>query len=178
MQTREQPARHDRTRIVTSMVIVVALGVLLQALALSVGNAETGLATDLHLTMVARWMLAASVVVVVLLVERQPWSSLGTRPLTRTSWIWASVLGAAQMLQILLPTLDSRTRSTIEQAGPLDLLLVLVTAAVTEEIIFRGFLQERLTVLLDSRWVAGVLAGAAFLLVHVRGTDGPAPWSA
>lgn len=166
MQQRDLTTARAGTPLVASLAIVVALGGLVQLL---LGRMDGDAVDDLHLTVAGHWFLAGLAVAVVLLVERRPWSTLGTRRLTRTSWIWASALGAAQLLQTLLPTVPSRTRSLVEQLGPLDLLLILVTAAVTEEVLFRGFLQERLTLLLGRSWLAGVLAAVAFVLVHVPG---------
>jgi uncharacterized protein len=39
-------------------------------------------------------------------------------------------------------------------------------AGVTEEIVYRGYAIERLTFLTGRRWLAALLAGAAFLVAH------------
>lgn len=46
------------------------------------------------------------------------------------------------------------------------LLLTPVVAGVTEEIFYRGYAVERLAFLTGRRWLAGLIAGAAFLVLH------------
>lgn len=160
----------NRPRTGAALAIVVVAGVGLHFLTSAWStSSQLDASGDLRLTIASRWSLVVLAVAAVLLVERQPWTSLGTRRLTRTSWVWASALGAAQILQVFLPTAASQTGSVLGQLGRTDLILVLVTAALAEEAIFRGFLQERLIVLIGNRWLPAVLAGAAFLLVHVTG---------
>lgn len=50
---------------------------------------------------------------------------------------------------------------------PLGLLITTpIVAGVTEEILYRGYAIERLAFLTGRRWLAGLIAGAAFLVAH------------
>ncbi|HPG02968.1 MAG TPA: CPBP family intramembrane metalloprotease [Beijerinckiaceae bacterium] len=46
-------------------------------------------------------------------------------------------------------------------------LLMLITAGVVEEALFRGFAIERLTALTGKRWLAALIALAAFVVAHL-----------
>lgn len=51
---------------------------------------------------------------------------------------------------------------------PLWLLITTpIVAGITEEILYRGYAIERLTFLTGNRWLAAIIAGALFLLLHL-----------
>lgn len=50
---------------------------------------------------------------------------------------------------------------------PMSFLLMMVLAGLTEEFLFRGFLQTRLEALLRSRWLAVIAAALLFGLYHL-----------
>lgn len=58
-----------------------------------------------------------------------------------------------------------RIGNLFENNYPL-LIFTCITAGVTEEIMFRGFLQPRLEALFKNRWVAIVIIALAFALIH------------
>ncbi|HMN73422.1 MAG TPA: CPBP family intramembrane metalloprotease [Rhodoblastus sp.] len=63
---------------------------------------------------------------------------------------------------------DAKTPATQILQWPLWLrLFMLVTAGVVEEALFRGFAIERLTALTGRRWLAALLALAAFVAAHL-----------
>jgi hypothetical protein len=43
-----------------------------------------------------------------------------------------------------------------------------LTGTILEEIFYRGYLIERLSALLGRRWLAGLVSGIAFTLVHFK----------
>lgn len=120
--------------------------------------------------------LAAFMLFWITRVERLPLSSIG---LVKPSWStlgWGLAATIALIATVMLtfaviaPALGLRQNMTATRAVvdvPLWLLLTTpVVAGVTEEIVYRGYAIERLTFLTGRRWLAGLIAGAAFLAVH------------
>ena len=120
--------------------------------------------------------LAAFMLFWITRVERLPLSSIG---LVKPSWgtlgsgLAATVaLIATVMLTfaVIAPALElqqnmAATRAVVKV--PLWLLITTpIVAGVTEEIVYRGYAIERLAFLTGRRWLAALIAGAAFLLVH------------
>jgi membrane protease YdiL (CAAX protease family) len=109
-------------------------------------------------------------------VERLPLSSIGLRWPGRSTIIWGLVATVALLATVMLtcaviaPALGLKQNTTatarIVQVPLWLLLLTPVVAGVTEEILYRGYAIERLTLLTGRRWLAGLIASAAFLVVH------------
>lgn len=123
------------------------------------------------------WVLTLVLLAYVLLVERRPLSSIG---LKRPNWKTAvfGVLGALIMVGgmafiylVIYPALGLSPREpgmAAVTALPLWLrVLIVVRAAVFEEIYFRGFAIERLTEILGSQWGAAAISCAAFTFEHL-----------
>ena len=119
---------------------------------------------------------AAIILLWVTQAERLPLSSIGLRRPTWGTLGWALIatvlLMATAMLSfaVIAPALGFR-QNMAATAGvvqvPIALMLVTaLVAGVAEEILYRGYAIERLASLTGNRIVAGVIAGAAFLLVH------------
>jgi hypothetical protein len=51
-------------------------------------------------------------------------------------------------------------------ARPLLLIVTCLTAAVVEELIFRGYLMPRLAAVLNSNWLAVVISALVFAICH------------
>lgn len=109
-------------------------------------------------------------------VERLPLSSIG---LVRPSWGtlgWGLAATVALMATVMLtfaiiaPALGLKQNIAATRAVaqvPLWLLIATpIVAGVTEEILYRGYAVERLAFLTGRRWLAALIAGAAFLAVH------------
>lgn len=122
------------------------------------------------------WAMAAAIVAFVLFVERRPLSSIGLgKP--RWSSVLYGLLGAVVALAgmtvlyfLVLPKLgsDLSTRFAAVTATPLVLRIEIVArAAVFEELLYRGFMIERLTEILRVRWLAALVSLAAFTAAHL-----------
>lgn len=110
------------------------------------------------------------------LVERLPLSSVG---LVRPSWStlkWGALATVLLMATVMLsfaliaPMLGLRQNmaatASIVQVPLWLFILTPVVAGVTEELLYRGYAVERLQFLTGQPWLAGLIAGAAFLLTH------------
>jgi membrane protease YdiL (CAAX protease family) len=121
--------------------------------------------------------LAAGVVAVVLLWEKQKLSALGIRPQTRRSIIIAlsaSIviavggtlisLGLFKLLNLPLPTMTTERITGF----PLWLALwIVISSSIAEEVLFRGFVLERLGQVTGSIWIGGLITLAWFTLLHL-----------
>lgn len=169
-------ASMDRRRLVIFAVVGLALAFGLPQLGLpSLLFADTAIGSRIgrEVTWIA---LGVLMIVWVVRVERLPLASIGLRRPGRGTLAWGLattvVLLATVMLTfaVIAPALDLRQNMTatagIVQVPLWLLLLTPIVAGVTEEILYRGYAIERLTFLTGRRWLAGVVAGAAFLLTH------------
>lgn len=129
------------------------------------------------------WALTIALLAYVLLVERRPLSSIGFRRPGVWDIVWGVVtggvivVGLGAIFGLLFPLLhlkmNTGTMNTLLHT-PIWYRVALVTrAAVTEEILYRGYPMERLRELTGTRWIGAVLTLAAFTYAHLSGW-GPA----
>ncbi len=122
------------------------------------------------------WALCLAVLALVRFVERRPWASVGVRPPGLRWLVLAAGIGLVLSLlvpalgalaELLLPTGDSGTVGSVGARHHwLVLLLAVLTAAVTEEVLFRGYALERLLELSGSKTLAAIVSLASFTLTH------------
>lgn len=135
------------------------------------GTALTG--TRVVWGIVAHWINLAALIAVVLFLERQRLASIGLRPLQ-----WSTIpLGLLAGLAIVpisgLLAKAAGASSDVHFVAFLQSLpfatrvLLVVTAGVFEETLFRGYALERLASLLNSKWLAGAITVVVFALAHL-----------
>jgi membrane protease YdiL (CAAX protease family) len=121
--------------------------------------------------------LAAGVVAVVLLWEKQPLSTLGIHSQTPRSIIIAlsaSIviavggtlisLGLFKLFNQPMPTLNSERITGF----PLWLgLWIVISSSIAEEVLYRGFVLERLGQVTGSIWMGGLITLIWFTLLHL-----------
>jgi uncharacterized protein len=125
------------------------------------------------------WALMFAIFAVTLLGEEQPLTSIGVRPLTWKTAILAVGLGLSLSLLVPLATLFmSYIGAAVEQDGVTDIATrypvwiiggSVLTAGITEEVLFRAYPLERLRTLTGSVWPGALISLAAFVLVHAPG---------
>ena len=127
------------------------------------------------------WLLAGSLLAATVFAERRPVSSLGIKRLS------LGLLGLAALVGVALSLLVPLVALVIDAAGggPSDVTEVaadtvpwvlaagVFTSAVTEEVVFRGYMLERLIDWTDQRWMSALTSLAVFVAIHVPGW-GPA----
>jgi membrane protease YdiL (CAAX protease family) len=108
----------------------------------------------------------------------ETWSSVGVdwSWFRRLRWILAAVVAFLAVAAVVMPRIHygddlpgiSRTIFLAPVSTPerLWMIWVAVTAAVTEEVLFRGFALTRLTRALRSPWLALPLTVVAFVFIH------------
>jgi uncharacterized protein len=125
------------------------------------------------------WLLTGTVIVVTRWWEHRPWSWIGVRRISWRAALLAATLGVALAIAVpiltvatsrLLPLSRGATVDSVAASGPAWLLLaVVLTASVTEEILFRAYPIERLARLTGARWPGALLSLAAFVAFHLQG---------
>lgn len=118
------------------------------------------------------WAGAMLLIVLVIVGERRGLASmLLTRP-SGKDLEWALIAFGCSMAwswlaSLLWPEETSDGTQQIVSLGVIGVLVMIVTAAVTEEIVYRGYLAERLGTLTGSRWLGAALSLAIFVVPHV-----------
>jgi len=127
------------------------------------------------------WGFAAAVLLWLTCAERLPLNSIGFRPPTwkgfRIGIVAAVVLTAIQIFQfaVIIPLFHLRVAAImIRQQAIMNTpywyrVLLVFRAAVTEEVIFRGYLIEKVLQLSKSAVLAVILSVAAFTYYHLGG---------
>ncbi len=125
------------------------------------------------------WGLTLLLLFYVLYIERRPLSSIGLTQPTWKSFVFgvagafAMVAGMAFIYMILFPMLGLSTNEptmVAVKAMPLWFrVLLILRAAVFEEIYYRGFMIERLSEITRIRWLAASISLIAFTFAHLSG---------
>jgi CAAX protease family protein len=119
------------------------------------------------------WVNLAVLIAVVILAERQSLTSIGLRSLR---W-WTIPLGllagvaitalAGAVVRALGVSSDQHFTAFLQSLPFSMRLLLVVTAGVFEETLYRGYALERLASAFDSKWVAAAMTVAFFTLAHL-----------
>jgi len=136
---------------------------------------DAGLANRVAFELIV-WAWVVGILFYVVRVERRPLSSIGFRTPGVRDLLIAILAGIlilallALILLVVFPALHWSENS--QQASILALpywlnVLIVVRAAVSEEILFRGYPMERLEEMTGSRAIAGVVTCAIFTFDHI-----------
>ena len=142
-------------------------------------------------TIAEEWALVFVLLCIVLFWERQSLISIGIKRMSGRDLLWGVVGFVVGALSFILTTpivnaLDLGTTSGgIAQLAQVPVALrigVVITAGITEEILFRGYPIERLNGLTGRLGLSAVIAYLAFVLLHIPfwglgGTIQIAVWS-
>lgn len=122
------------------------------------------------------WLVTAVLIAFVVMIEGRSLGSIGLRITTNDELVSGLVLGTFIVLiamAVITFFLKHANVATTDEVGVLFLaqpvhwkVFLALTAGVTEEIIFRGYLIERTLELTGSGLVAGTLSVGAFTLAH------------
>lgn len=123
-----------------------------------------------------KWLGVVLLLVVVFGVERLGWASVLIRRPSKRDLEWVLYAFGAFMvwswvLGMLAPQEDNEGIATVTSLGVGGVIVLIISAAVTEEIVYRGFIAERLGALFGprpwARWVGAALSLAIFVLPHL-----------
>ncbi|GGA32331.1 CPBP family intramembrane glutamic endopeptidase [Dyella nitratireducens] len=122
------------------------------------------------------WGLVAALLFYVVKVERRPLASVGFR---RPGWMeWLLAFGTGVLIlaclgliyYVVFPALHWSENQQLAKVSTIPYwlnCLIVIRAAVSEELLFRGYAVERLQELTGSRLLAGALSCTVFTLDHV-----------
>jgi len=155
-----------RTSAVIGLIVAFAWPCLLVGQSHSLANVH-----DDILTIVKEWAVAIALGVIVFGIQKRKPSDVGIIRLGRREWIGMLFTLVASCIfvnsrAISMPTSSPGVSGMIFVPFSVRLGLV-VTAAVCEEFIFRGFGIEELASLTGSMWFAGLATWLGFSVAHV-----------
>lgn len=123
-----------------------------------------------------KWMITFILLGIVLIWEREPLRSIGIRPMNRSDFFWALVgflIGGA-IISGTIPLLKSfglgTTEAGVRRLGEFSFtlrILMVLTAAVTEEIQYRGYPIERLFRLTGNLPLSAAITYVVFVCLHI-----------
>jgi uncharacterized protein len=125
---------------------------------------------------VAMWGVTLLTVLILVLGERQPLSAIGFRRFTWASLGFGVALGAVVIMTFPLASLILKAlnipnpQTALAEVATLPLWIrvgTLLTAGVTEEILFRGYPISRLKVATGSTAIAVVIPFGVFVVLHL-----------
>jgi len=119
------------------------------------------------------WLIFATIVVWVVLVEHRNLASIGVR--TMRWWTLplglvagTAILGASGVLIGVLHLSSGTQFATYLLSLPLPTrVMFVITAGVWEETAYRGYALERLASILGSKWLAGGITVLCFAFAHI-----------
>jgi uncharacterized protein len=166
------PARAPRAAAIAGLIVALGSPFLLPYLP---GQAHQNIA-DVKQNigiLVFEWIVALAILAIVLFWERLPlgsigfrtpsWRDVGAMAITTVGLFVATALFAA-----LAPSIASGATPAQIVAVPLALRIALfLTAGFCEELMFRAYAIERLTLFTGKLWISGAVSVALFTLGHV-----------
>lgn len=172
----EQKMKHFPTVAAGVGLLLAVTGFVVSQVVETVVGDAIGVATRVGLSLGAEWVVAGVAVALVLYWERRSLSSIGIhRPTVRTVGlgVGAFVIGVV-IFPLTTPVVEALGLGTTEggigflgQLSVWMLVAIAVTAGVTEEILFRGYLLERVGEAAGALWVGAVVSAILFTLLHV-----------
>jgi uncharacterized protein len=157
---------------------VVALGLALAYLPMYLPGALRSVGFELPIggspiaVLVWNWAATALLVAYVLWGERLSLVSiLITRPTVKdVEWafyFWGAAMTYSWVLGLIRPQQGNDGVETIAALPVAAVLALIVTASVTEEILYRGYPIERITELTGRRWIGVLVSAVIFSLSHL-----------
>jgi len=130
----------------------------------------------IKLQLTIKWFIILVLLVIVLKWERQPLSSIGIRRLTRRDTFWAFIgfLLGGLIIMFTMPLVSAlglgSTEGGVRKLGEFSFLLrvgMVLTAGITEEILYRGYAIERLYALTGQPKLSAGIAYLVFVALHI-----------
>jgi membrane protease YdiL (CAAX protease family) len=122
------------------------------------------------------WGGCVALLALVLFWEQRPLSSIGIVWGNYPAWLAGALVGGAVLAMSALPLYFAKSKipqdslagvSRLLALSPWRRMAVVLTAGITEEIMFRGYPIERLHEMSGSLWLAALLPLAVFTLAHL-----------
>jgi len=118
------------------------------------------------------WLAVGALMTFVLFVERRSVSSIlikrpNGKDIETALFYWGIAMAWSWLAMTLLPSgQDPGTASLVALSIPV-LLGMIITTAITEEILFRGYPIERINEITSTTWIGPAVSFAVFLVPHL-----------
>lgn len=164
--------RSASSRATMSGLVVALVGPFLTYLLLQAlfGTSQTPFRTSLGLAL--HWLNFGALILIVDRAERLPASSIGIRPLDWWTVAFGVIAGilitiaTGVLVQLLRLSADTTYVGHLQALPFFVRLLLVITAGVFEETLYRGYAFERLAAIWRSRWLAAAITLAFFTAMH------------
>ena len=130
----------------------------------------------LAIGLVLQWIVVIFLLLIIFFWEKKSLNSIGIKKITKMDVIWGFVVLIIQVLSnvvierlVILLHLVSQSSETVHVLMlPYSLKIFLVlTAGITEEIIFRGYLIERINLLSGRLVFSAIISYFVFVIFHI-----------
>ncbi len=121
------------------------------------------------------WIITIILLAIVIFWERKPLTSISIRKLTGKDIFWAFIaflLGGA-IIMITMPLVSAlglgTTERGVQRLGEFSLglrIMMVLTAGITEEIRYRGYLIERLNIFIKNINLSALISWMIFFILH------------
>jgi uncharacterized protein len=134
-------------------------------------SSETPLTHAIGSQLIWNWAVLTLLVAIILRWERRPLASVGFKRIGKRDLLWVAgtwIVGA--IVISLLPGRDfvsDEPQQTIFELPMGFKLALLITVAITEEVIHRTYIVERIAEITGRVWIGGAVTCAAFAAGHI-----------
>ena len=169
-------AAQPRPRVASIVGLIVALGsAFLLPLLPGQAHQNIGNASQDLVVLVFEWLVAAAILCIVIFWERLPLNSIGFRPLGGRDALAMVASMIAMVIALGIFGKSTGMHGAIGGVDPAKILAVplilrialFLTAGFCEELMFRAYAIERLTLFFGKAWVGALAAVILFTLGHL-----------
>jgi uncharacterized protein len=119
------------------------------------------------------WLAVGALLGLVVLIERRTLASIliklpSAKDIRTALLFWGIAMAWSWLAMMLWPLEGDTGTATLVALSIPVLLAMIVTAAITEEILFRGYPIERINELTSSKWIGVAVSFVIFLVPHVN----------
>lgn len=131
--------------------------------------------SNLIIGLVIQWIIVGILFILIFFWEKKSWDSIGIRKISKTDVFWGFVVLIIGYMSYLITDPLVRSLNLVSQSSeisgfiiiPLGLRIFMVlTAGITEEIIFRGYLIERTNYLTRNLILSAGISYFIFVVYH------------
>jgi uncharacterized protein len=118
------------------------------------------------------WLAVTLLIAYIIFVERQRLASIllvkpKKKDIEWAFWFWGIAMTTTWLMNILFPPEANKGTAELLSYSVPVIMGIIVTAAITEEILFRGYVIERLRTLTGQAWLAVGISFIIFILPHI-----------
>jgi membrane protease YdiL (CAAX protease family) len=126
--------------------------------------------------LIFQWVIILILFLIIFFWENNSFSSIGIKKIEKKDLIWGffvfiiqiiTLFTSEKLVNYLNLTSQGIETTNILMLPTLTIIFLIITAGITEEIIFRGYLIERLNLLSNSLIMSAIVSYVLFILFHI-----------